>query len=202
MSSSETIFSLSNLKKSYGSFLALDIDQLSIYKGDKILITGANGAGKSTLLRILAGIISLDSGDLKANNYKVSLFEENFLQIDDLTVRENCKFISLLVKDRLIADPLELFDLQKVIDKQVKVLSKGWRMRLGLAVTFSVSNDLLLLDEPLDGLDREGKEIFLAAYSDHHKDPNKSSCIATHQIEPFLKFNAKNIEMKNGQLVQ
>lgn len=131
-------------------------------------LVGANGAGKSTLIRMIAGITQPDSGKVLIDGHDVALqpadakrrlgyLPEELILYDRLTGREYLELVSGL-KD---ADPSELdqqiefFELKEVQDKWVGGYSLGMRKKLGLAAAMIGGPELLVLDEPLNGLDVE-----------------------------------------------
>jgi ABC-2 type transport system ATP-binding protein len=154
--------------KSYGKLIAVNEVSLSVGAGEVYSLVGANGAGKSTLIRIITGITAADAGkvyiggeDLARRAPQVKrrlgyLPEELFLY-NRLTGREYLQLVAGL-KDAAtdsVASEIEFFELSAVADKWVGSYSLGMRKKLGLAAAMTGRPDVLVLDEPLNGLDVE-----------------------------------------------
>lgn len=154
--------------KSYGKLVAVSEMSLSVGAGEVYALVGANGAGKSTLIRIITGITVGDAGkvficgeDLSRRAPQVKrrigyLPEELFLY-NRLTGREFLRLVAGLkeAKEDGIAKEIEFFELSAVADKWVGGYSLGMRKKIGLAAAMIGAPDVLVLDEPLNGLDVE-----------------------------------------------
>lgn len=163
------IIKTESLYKSYGNFTALHDISLNVFRGEIYGFLGLNGAGKTTLIRILLGMIKADSG-------KVKLFDKeltrNFDQWNDigylvetphaypnLSVEENLKVhykLRQLRDPKLIDQIIEELKLSQYRKRKSKHLSLGNQQRLGLAKAMMHRPKLLILDEPINGLDPEG----------------------------------------------
>lgn len=159
-----------SLCKSYGQIKALSDLSFSIDKGEIIGLLGANGAGKTTLLRILAGYLSLTSGEVTIDGlhlFKDSLeirrrlgyLPEKVPLYPEMRVNEYINYRAALkgvpsrrIKEKVI-DVFDLCNLRPVQHKIIGSLSKGYRQRVGLADALVNEPDLLILDEPTIGLD-------------------------------------------------
>ncbi len=146
---------LVQVKKYFHHELVLDCPQFQLNSGEVLLISGANGAGKTTLLRILGGALSPDEGSIASTGIRTrALYEPRLFQFDYLTVQEHIHFFCGLGWDEVfLKECIQFFGLARFYQQRVGELSKGWRARFGLAITFGRKADLVLLDEPLDGLD-------------------------------------------------
>ena len=160
-----------NLCKRYGkSFVVKDVC-MHVEEGTVYGFVGENGSGKTTIMRLLMGLANPTKGDYKlfgvdsknANIYKVknniSAIVEAPSLVPTMTARENLKFASMYygVEDLSIIDEiLEEVGLHDTGNKKVKNFSLGMRQRLGIAVLLLNNPKLMLLDEPLNGLDPAG----------------------------------------------
>ena len=155
------------LRKRYGALLALDAVDLVVAPGEAFGLVGANGAGKTTLIKCLLDLCAYDSGnvrifglaaDLPRSRRRLAYVPERFMPPHYLRSRE---FIELLARAfELRYDPARaqsmLRDLEldaDVLERPVRVLSKGMTQKLGLAASFLMERDLYVLDEPMSGLD-------------------------------------------------
>lgn len=159
-----------SLTKIYGrGFCALNNVCLNIRKGDIFGLVGRNGAGKTTLMRIVAGLALADNGYVSVNG--ATTYEENEKErrkmgciveapglYDGLTAQQNMEARALLVnadKSR-IRDILATAGLEHARDRKVKNFSLGMKQRLALALALLNEPEILMLDEPVNGLDPIG----------------------------------------------
>ena len=157
---------LEKVNKYYGSFHALNDISFSIPKGEIVGLLGPNGAGKSTLMNIISGFFPESSGTVTIGDFNLSndririkkitgyLPENNPLELD-LYLRENLSFFAKaysLSKYR-VQEVIEQVGLTSQLGKKIRVLSKGYRQRVGIAQAIIHQPDVLILDEPTNGLD-------------------------------------------------
>ena len=166
----DAVIRTENLSKHYGKLKAVDRISINIRKGEIYGFLGLNGAGKTTTIRMLLGLIGPSSGNAYMNGQRVSAGDPSIWKnvgylvevpysYPDLTVRENLdiirrlRFINDLKSIDRIIELLRLGDYSDVISKN---LSLGNAQRLGLAKALIHNPDILLLDEPANGLDPAG----------------------------------------------
>ncbi|TSB17932.1 ABC-F family ATP-binding cassette domain-containing protein [Streptomyces benahoarensis] len=162
----KTPLTAEGLSKSYGSLeIFTDVD-LAIDKGSRVVILGLNGAGKTTLLRLLAGVETPDTGEVRpGHGLKLGYYAQEHETLDpDRTVLENM---------RSAAPDMDLVAIRKTlgsflfsgddVDKPAGVLSGGEKTRLALATLVVSSANVLLLDEPTNNLDPASREEILGA---------------------------------------
>lgn len=163
------ILETKNLTKAYGSLKALDQVSISINQGDIYGLIGRNGAGKTSLLKIICGMTRQSAGDyfifgqasakLSLANGRIASLIENPGIYPSLNARDHIELRAkaLGIKDRNIATKsLNQVGLGQVGKKPVKSFSLGMKQRLGIAMALVGSPDLVLLDEPMNGLDPQG----------------------------------------------
>jgi ABC-2 type transport system ATP-binding protein len=164
------MISINNLTKYFGETRAVDGISLEIPEGRILGILGPNGAGKTTTLRMLTGFISPTSGSIVVNNIDagsntlevkklIGYLPESSPIYTDMLVYDYLKFIADIrnISPSLVFDRLqELADLcgiREVMHMEVSTLSKGYKQRVGLALALMDDPEILILDEPTNGLD-------------------------------------------------
>ncbi len=145
--------------------IILDHLQLQLPTQGVVVLLGANGAGKSSLLAVMAGLSEIDGGELDRGGIKQAfLMPEPASFYPHLTVREQLQFVAGLnqVNDakEQVERQLDQWQLLPVADKLTQHLSLGYRQRLSLAQLDLVDADLLLLDEPMNGMDPDLLQAF------------------------------------------
>ncbi|MDG2400260.1 MAG: ATP-binding cassette domain-containing protein [Akkermansiaceae bacterium] len=161
---------ISNLSKSYGRLKAVDQISFEVTRGEIVGFLGPNGAGKSTTLKMLTGFLPPTSGAARIAGKdifreslevrkKIGYMPENVPLYTDMRVKEYLRFrggLKGLSRSRLrkrLSEVMETCGLTHVRRKMIKTLSKGYRQRVGLADALIHEPDLLILDEPTNGLD-------------------------------------------------
>lgn len=206
------IIETTGLVKKYGDKAAVNNVNVRVEKGDIYGLIGKNGAGKTTLMRLLLGLSNVDGGDIKlfdsedlsANRHKIgSLIEEPGLYYGK-TAFENMKTFSLLyddVTDDEIRDILKKVGLENTGKKKVSGFSLGMRQRLGIAISLMGHPELLILDEPINGLDPAGiKEIRDMILSLNAE--GVTFMISSHLLDELGKVVTRYGIMADGELVE
>ena len=194
---SEVILKVNNISKHYGQQKVLDNVSLTVNRGDIYGFVGENGAGKTTIIRVVTGLIKPDNGDyelfgvssndvacLNKAKQKLSAIVEspsiyaNFNAMDNLLLNQAI----LGIKDEKKAKGLlNLVGFSNVdINKKAGNFSLGMRQRLGIAMCLSTNPEMMILDEPLNGLDPEGivevRELILKL----NREKNITFMISSH----------------------
>lgn len=167
---------IQHVTKRFGARVAVDDLSLEIQSGEMFALLGMNGAGKTTLISMLNGLLKPDSGEIRVVGAPAGS-EEAMMHMgfspqspalaENLTVRENLTMIAQLygVHDvrAAVNEQLKMFSLEEIVDQRAKKLSGGWKRRLCIAMAMIAHPDVLVLDEPLYGLDvlarRELQEV-------------------------------------------
>jgi ABC-type multidrug transport system ATPase subunit len=160
-----------HLTKNFGSFTSVDNLSFSVSEGEVYGFLGQNGAGKSTTIRMLLSLIKPTSGSIKIFGKSITEDRENILQRTGAVVEkpdlykylsafENMKLFSqysgLSLSKTEIMRQLAVVGLESRAHDKVKVYSQGMKQRLGIAVAMVHNPDLIILDEPTNGLDPQG----------------------------------------------
>jgi phospholipid/cholesterol/gamma-HCH transport system ATP-binding protein len=215
----EAIIEIKNLKKNFGDKSVLKGIELTVNKGENVVILGKSGSGKSVTIKCIAGLLTQDEGSLKVFGEEVKELSEDALKAlrcklgflfqgaalyDSMTVRENLIFslkriLKIKNKSELESRCLEVLEsvgLTDAIDKMPADLSGGMSKRMGLARTLVVKPEIILYDEPTTGLDtitsKEISHLILDIQRQHHT----SSVIITHDI-PCAKITADRLLIIN-----
>ena len=168
------IIETDQLTKRYGSLLAVDQLTLGVDQGEVFGFLGPNGAGKTTTIAMMLGLLKPSAGSLRLFGQPVTLHNSVVLQrvgslaadpgfLPDLNGRDNLRLLAHLhpqVSEKRIDETLEQVDLLRDARRKVKTYSTGMKQRLGLAMALMHKPELLVLDEPTNGLDPAGmKEV-------------------------------------------
>ena len=161
--------SATGLAKSFGSVRAVRNVALEVKRGEIYAFLGRNGAGKTTTIRMLLGLIRPDAGDIRLLGSRlrddregvlarVGCFVESAAAYPNLTVRENLDLHRRLTRSpaSAVAQVMGLLKLEEYADRRAGRLSLGNKQRLSLARSMLHSPELLILDEPANGLDPAG----------------------------------------------
>jgi len=158
-----TYLQLSGLTKRYGATRALENIDLAVGRGTVLALLGPNGAGKSTLFGCLLGLIAPTGGEIQRNGMTIpdaaracfGYVAERVSMYPHRTVAENAEYFVRLkgLSTDALKHQLERVGLWNVRDRKVRQLSKGMLQRLGLAIALCGQPELLVLDEPFNGLD-------------------------------------------------
>lgn len=207
-----TVITTNGLIKKYGDKAAVNKVNICVEKGDIYGLIGKNGAGKTTLMRLLLGLTEADSGEMKLfdsdnlsyNRHRIgSIIEEPGLYYGK-TAFDNMKTFSILyddVTDDEIRDILKKVGLENTGKKKVKGFSLGMRQRLGIAIALMGHPELLILDEPINGLDPAGikeiRDMILSLNED-----GVTFMVSSHLLDELGKVVTKYGIMADGELVE
>ncbi len=197
--------------KKYHALTALDRVTIAIPRGEVVGLLGPNGAGKTTLIKLIAGIITPTSGELRAHDnganwptigYKPErlVFPGNLLASQYLEMIAGVVNIGRPFRENAVLESLARVNLLSAANKQIKTLSKGMRQRLGLAQALIGDPDLLLLDEPSSGLDPEGQEE-IQSYIEELRAGGKTILMSTHQLPEVTRVCTLLIILKDGRVL-
>ena len=206
-----------NLKKSFGDFVAVDNINLTVERGEVVGFLGPNGAGKSTTMKMLTGFLEPDGGeifiegiDLKTKPLEakksIGYLPEGAPSYSDMEVSEFLSFVGKMrglnnngsLNTRL-SDMAEQINLKEVWHKPIETLSKGFKRRVGIAQALIHDPDILILDEPTDGLDPNQKYEMRDLIK--KISTNKAIVISTHILEEVEAVCSRTVIIANGQIL-
>lgn len=211
-----------NIRKQFGSFVALDDVSLDFPSGELVALLGPSGCGKTTLLRIIAGLEHADSGNviLEGTNASethvrdrhVGFVFQHYALFRHMTVFDNIAF-GLRVKPRgerpseaeikrKVTELLKLVQLDWLADRFPSQLSGGQRQRIALARALAVEPRVLLLDEPFGALDAKVRKELRRWLRRLHDELHITSIFVTHDQEEALEVADRVVLMNHGKVEQ
>ena len=205
-----------NLKKNFGKKEILKGVSLKLTEGDILGFIGPNGAGKTTTIKLILGLQSITSGKVFINGYDI---ETDFtkaiegvgtiVESPDLYMYmsgyENLKLVANLYKNvdkQRIDEIVKLVGLENRIKDKVSKYSLGMRQRLGIAQAILHKPNLLILDEPTNGLDPEGIKEVKTLLKKLAEEENMAILISSHNLAELDTFCNKICIIKNGEVVE
>lgn len=211
------IIEINNIRKEFGTLVAVNDISMSIEKGHVVGLIGPNGAGKTTLLRMLATLLEPTSGNAEILGYDlrkqylsirrdIGFLPDFFSLYNDLTLEECLMFFAKVykVKSGLIPgridDALKFVDLEEKRNSFVKHLSRGMVQRMGVAAMLVHEPEILLLDEPASGLDPE-QRIKLRRVLKRLSDEGKTTVISSHILTELSGLCSHIAIMNKGRVV-
>ena len=210
------MITIEGLTKRFGSLTAVDNISLSVGRGEVLGFLGPNGAGKSTTMKMLTGYLPITSGRASVCGFdvvsdaikargKIGYLPEGSPLYGDMSCLLFLNFVAEIrgyrgaqVKDKVNL-AIERLELQSVINKPIETLSKGFKRRLGLAQSILHDPDVLILDEPTDGLDPNQKHQVRGLIKDMASD--KAIIISTHLLEEVAAVCSRAIIISEGKIV-
>ena len=218
------VIEIKNLSKSFGDNDVLKGVNLSVNKGEDLIILGRSGSGKSVTIKCLVGLVPSDEGEinvfgtditkssskeLNEIRSRIGFLFQNGALYDSMSVRQNLAF-TLKHHDRTIPsdevekqiiEALESVGLEDSIDKMPSELSGGMRKRIGLARAMIIKPEIMLYDEPTSGLDtitsREITELMLSI----QKKRKTTSIIITHDMASAKLAGSRIMILKEGVII-
>ncbi len=201
---SDIVVQTTGLTKKYGSTVALNDVSITVHRGEIYGFVGRNGAGKTTLIRVLTGIANPTSGtftllgakskaEQKETRKHIAAMVETPALYMNMTAHDNLRTTLILkgIKDEsLIRSRLKEVGLDDVISssKKAKDFSLGMKQRLGIAMALLGDPELLILDEPTNGLDPEGIREMRELLVKINKDRNITMIISSHILGELSKL--------------
>lgn len=212
---SEMLLQTRALTKQYGRHRAVDQVSMHIKKGAIYGFIGRNGAGKTTTLRMISGLASPTAGeielfgcrgrDLSRIRSRVGCLIEGPGLYGSMSARDNLKMKSMLLgvyKREYEEELLDIVGLGGVGKKPVKRYSLGMKQRLGIALALVGEPDLLVLDEPINGLDPQGIAEVRDTVLKLNRERNMTILISSHILEELSKIATDYGIIHNGTLLQ
>ena len=205
---SQPLIEVKNIHKRYAKYHALDNVSFNIYEGRICGLIGENGAGKTTLIRIISGLIKQDSGEIVGlKGCKLSSIVESPALHLNLSAYDNLHYQLLLCGENpsheKIEEVLNLVGLADVDPKKkAKDFSLGMRQRLAIGLAIIDSPKLLILDEPINGLDPKGIKDIRDILATLKNDFNITILISSHILSELDLIADDYVIMSKGKVIQ
>ena len=206
--------SLRNVCKVYpNGFVAVKDFNLEIENGHIYGVVGPNGAGKTTFFKMMAGLAAPASGEITVSTgeplekyrEKMSFMIESPYLYDSMTAFENMKIIGGIkgvTDENKMRNLLELVKLDGTGKKKVKEFSLGMRQRLGIACALVSNPEVLVLDEPMNGVDPEGIVALREMLLKLCKDKNITLLVSSHILGELFQLATDFIFIKEGRILK
>jgi len=210
------LIEVDSVTKRFGSITAVDNVSFSVTRGEVLGFLGPNGAGKSTTMRVITGYLPPTNGtarvcgeDIQIHpveaKRRIGFLPEGAPLYGDMSVSSFLVFISRVrglageVRKRRMDDVVERMGLGEVMFQRIETLSKGYKRRVGLAQAILHDPDVLILDEPTDGLDPNQKHHVRELIRDMGSD--KAIIISTHILEEVDAVCSRALIIDRGVVV-
>ena len=207
---------IEHLSKLFGTFKAVDDVSFNLERGEVLGFLGPNGAGKSTTMRMITGFLAPDAGrvrvsgdDISVNPLKVKqrigYLPEGAPLYGEMTPRAFLRFIAEIrgfrgrQRDQAVDAVVEKMYLKSALEKPIDTLSKGFKRRVGLAQAIIHDPEVLVLDEPTDGLDPNQKHEVRTLIKGMAKE--KAIILSTHILEEVDAVCTRAVIISAGRLV-
>ena len=204
---------ITNLTKKFGEQTALNNISLSIEKNEIVGLLGPNGAGKSTLMKSITGVVKIDEGEILFNDKDITQYSieskknigflpENNPLYQEMFVKEYLNFVADIHKipSERIDEVIELVGITPEKSKKISQLSKGYKQRVGLAQAILHQPDLLILDEPTNGLDPNQIIEIRNVIKEIGKE--KTIILSTHIMQEVEALCSRVILIHKGNILQ
>jgi ABC-2 type transport system ATP-binding protein len=212
----EAMVEIEGLTKRFGSITAVRDVSVTVSRGEVLGFLGPNGAGKSTTMKMVTGFLTPDAGkvrivgqDLASNpvaaKARIGYLPEGAPLYGDMTPAGFLDFIAAIRglkgadKARRVDEVVERVNLQSVLNQPTETLSKGYKRRVGLAQAILHDPDVLILDEPTDGLDPNQKHevrLLIQEMAEH-----KAIILSTHILEEVEAVCTRAVIISQGQII-
>ncbi|HSO25234.1 MAG TPA: ATP-binding cassette domain-containing protein [Methanobacteriaceae archaeon] len=212
----EFIIEAKNLTKSFGDFLAVDGLDLKIKRGEVFGFLGPNGAGKTTSISMMVGLLLPTSGQIlidgedinKMDKSKIGICPQDIVLWDSLTCQESLKFMGEMYEvpqdilkkrvERLLNDLM----LTEKSDTVVSNLSGGMKRRLNLAMALIHSPEIVVLDEPSEGLDPQSRRVLWNFIRSLRDNEGKTVILTTHLMDEADSLSDRIAIIDHGKLLR
>ena len=205
------VIKVRNISKTINKKKILDNINFDIYEGEIVGLVGKNGAGKSTLLKIMTGLYSYDEGEIYYYNYNLKTDYEKAMSIvgtlienpdmySNLTGKKNLELFKSMFKgidEGTVEEIVRIVEMEKYLGKKFKTYSLGMKERLGIASSLINKPKILILDEPTNGIDREGIKKIMKMLKEL-KDT--TIIISSHMLNDIEELCNKIIFINDGKI--
>jgi len=207
---------IKSLTKSFGAIRAVRNVSFNVSHGEVLGFLGPNGAGKSTTMKMITGFLEPTSGTVEVNGHDVledplsvkrsiGYLPEGAPAYGEMTVKNFLNFIADIrqlngaIRKKRLDEVIKTINIGTVIDQSIETLSKGFKRRVGLAQAILHDPNILILDEPTDGLDPNQKHEVRNLIKKMSKE--KAIIISTHILEEVDAVCTRAIIISSGELL-
>lgn len=212
------VANVSGLSKSYKDKKVLDNISFQLKKGDIVGYLGKNGSGKTTTINILVGLLKYDAGNISMLGCDISkeynnlygklgiMFDENGLY-SKMTVKQNLDYFVKLFKvdtrknKTFIAELYKEMEYDKIKNIQVSKLSKGMKRMVALVRTLMMWPELLILDEPFDGIDIENRSSFIRLIKKYYQAKKPAIILTSHVMADIEELANRIMILKDSKII-
>ena len=205
------------LSKNFGRIRAVNNVNFALKRGEIVTLLGPNGAGKTTLMRLLSGYLEPSSGSVSILGHDITTARQEALKnigyvpensplYGDMTVFEYFLFIAKLRRmydsafQERYNEIVNNFELKTVINQRIETLSKGFRHRTAIAGALLTKPQVLILDEPTEGLDPNQKHVFRQFIKSYGQ--RNLVVVSTHIMEEVEALATRVIMMNKGRIIK
>jgi ABC-2 type transport system ATP-binding protein len=205
-----------SLRKSFGTLTAVDGISLRVEKGEVLGFLGPNGAGKSTTMKMLTGFLEPDDGSARIAGFdvlahpraakaKLGYLPEGAPAYADMTPLAFLRFIASVrgfsgaEAQKRVDKAVDRTTLKAVLDQSIETLSKGFKRRVGIAQAILHDPEVLIMDEPTDGLDPNQKHQVRLLIQEMARD--KAIIVSTHILEEVEAVCSRAVVINKGRIV-
>src|SRR2546430_2057262 len=211
------MLTINNLRKTFGTLVAVDDVSFSVERGHLVGLLGPNGAGKTTTVSMIAGLVTPErgevliaghrlSGDTDPAKRRIGLVPQDLALYDELSARDNLRFFGALYSltgralDDAIAAAVDLVGLGDRVRDRVKTFSGGMKRRLNLAAGLLHDPDILLLDEPTVGVDPQSRNAIFDNL-ETLRSRGKALIYTTHYMEEAERLADRIVVIDHGKVI-
>ncbi|MCH5337522.1 MAG: ATP-binding cassette domain-containing protein [Acetatifactor sp.] len=211
----ETVLQTHKLTKKYRNFTALDGVDMTVYNGDIYGLIGRNGAGKTTIMKIVTGLTDKSGGsfelfskegeNLGSERRRIGCLIENPAFFGNLTAYQNLNYYALqkgITDKKQIDEALALVNLTEVRNKKFRKFSLGMKQRLGVALAVMDNPDLIVLDEPINGLDPIGISELRDTFKRLNTQRGITFIISSHILSELYMVATRFLFIDEGRVLK
>lgn len=210
----EKVLEVKNLRKKIKNRLIIQDVSFSIDEGEIVGLIGNNGSGKTTIMKLITGLLRATSGEIYINKYSIKIQKRKALEYIGavievpalylhLTGYQNIKYFSRFyndIKEERIEEIIDLLEMRSFINLKVSEYSLGMKQRLGIAVSMIHNPKLLILDEPINGVDSKGVMLLRKHLRDIAKKYGISILISSHILTELENICDRAILIEEGNV--
>ena len=211
----EIVLQAKQLSKSYKNFKALDNADMTVYREDIYGLIGRNGAGKTTFMKLVTGLTEKSGGEYKIfgktgaaadrEKRRIGCLIENPAFFGNLTAYQNLKYYALqkgITDANQIDEALALVKLTEVRNKKFRKFSLGMKQRLGIALAVMDNPDLIILDEPINGLDPIGISELRDTFKMLSQERGITLIISSHILSELYMVANRFLFIEKGKVLK